>query len=113
MLRDTKARWRNRVPFLGVEGGVYPLIISGAVSIFLILGATFMHPDWQGFGIALVPFAVTWSYMRLFLTGKRPHYARDFAAGLRPHSRYLSPAPPRIQPVHPYKKRSKRAVRNN
>ena len=35
-LRDTRSKLRSKVKFLGVEGGVLPVVISAAVSAMLI-----------------------------------------------------------------------------
>jgi hypothetical protein len=113
MLRDTKARFRKRVRFLGVEGGVLPLAISGGVSAALALGASQLHGKvWMA--LALAPFVLTFIYMLVFITGRRPHFARDIAAiCLSPRTfRALSPASPGSQPRHPTLPKLARGVRH-
>jgi hypothetical protein len=102
MYRETKARFRRNVRFLGVEGGVMPLTISGLIS-FLMLAS--VSQDAGGDGVlngilAMTPFAVTYGYMRIFRNGRRPYMDRDLLYSII-YGRSVSPEPPVRQPVHP------------
>jgi hypothetical protein len=98
-LRDTRSKLLARVKFLGVEGGVLPVVISGAVSAMLIAIAS------QSGSIPLaclgsMPFVLTFGYLLIFVTGRRPHFTRDFVC-LYLYGRALSPLPPGKQPENP------------
>ena len=98
-LRDTRSKLRSRVKFLGVEGGVSPVVISGAVSAMLIaIGA-------QSDSIPLAcvgstPFVLTFGYLLIFVTGRRPHFTRDLVCYFL-NGRSISPLPPDKQPQNP------------
>jgi hypothetical protein len=98
-LRDTRSKLRSKVKFLGVEGGVLPVVISAAVSAMLIAIAS------QSGSIPLaclgsMPFVLTFGYLLLFVTGRRPHFTRDLVC-LYLYGRALSPLPPGKQPQTP------------
>lgn len=98
-LRDTRSKLRFRVKFLGVEGGVLPVVISAAVSAMLIAIAS------QSGSILLaclgsMPFVLTFGYLLIFVTGRRPHFTRDLVC-LYLYGRALSPLPPGKQPQNP------------
>jgi hypothetical protein len=98
-LRDTRAKFRSKVKFFGVEGGVLPVVISGAVSAMLIAIAS------QSGSIPLaclgsMPFVLTFGYLLIFVTGRRPHFTRDLVC-LYLYGRALSPLPPGKQPQNP------------
>ena len=102
-LRDTRSKLRSRVKFLGVEGGVLPVVISGAVSAMLIaIGA-------QSGSIPLAcvgstPFVLTFGYLLIFVTGRRPHFTRDLVCYFL-NGRSISPLPPDKQPQNPVGRR--------
>ena len=98
-LRDTRSKLLSRVKFLGVEGGVLPVVISAAVSAMLIAIAS------QSGSVPLaclgsLPFVLTFGYLLIFVTGRRPHFTRDLVC-LYLYGRALSPLPPRKQPQNP------------
>jgi len=98
-LRDTRSKLLSRVKFLGVEGGVLPVVISGAVSAMLIAIAS------QSGRILLaclgsMPFVATFGYLLIFVTGRRPHFTRDLVC-LFLYGRAVSPLPPDKQPRNP------------
>jgi hypothetical protein len=100
--RDTKARLRKDVRFLGVDGGVLPLCFSGCLSaVFLV--ASFSKPGGDTFTktvISMLPFVSTYLYLLIFRTGRRPHFDRDLLYWCL-YGKAVSPAPPKYQPVHP------------
>ena len=102
MYRETKARFRRTVRFLGVEGGVMPLTVSGLISLLLLAGVSQdPHGDLVVNAIvAASPFAVTYAYMRAFRNGRRPHMDRDLLYSII-YGRSVSPEPSARQPVHP------------
>ena len=98
-LRDTRSKLRSRVKFLGVEGGVLPVVVSAAVSGMLIAIAS------QSGSIPLaclgsMPFVLTFGYLLIFVTGRRPHFTRDLVC-LFLYGRAISPLPPGKQPQNP------------
>lgn len=98
-LRDTRSKLRSKVKFLGVEGGVLPVVISAAVSAMLIAIAS------QAGNIPLaclgsMPFVLTFGYLMIFVTGRRPHFTRDLVC-LCLYGRAISPLPPGKQPQNP------------
>ena len=75
------------------------MVISGAVSAMLIAIAS------QSGSIPLaclgaMPFVVTFGYLLLFVTGRRPHFTRDLVC-LFLYGRSISPLPPGKQPQDP------------
>jgi hypothetical protein len=98
-LRDTRSKLRSKVKFLGVEGGVLPVVVSASVSAMLIAIAS------QSGSIPLaclgsMPFVMTFGYLLIFVTGRRPHFTRDLVR-LYLYGRALSPLPPGKQPQNP------------
>jgi hypothetical protein len=102
-LRDTQARLRLRIKFWGVEGGVLPVVISAALSAMLIAIAS-RSGSIPMTCLGALPFVLTFGYMLLFVTGRRPHFTRDLVCVFL-NGRSLSPVPPGKQPLNP-------AVRN-
>jgi len=101
-LRDTQARFSRRIKFWGAEGGVLPVVISAAVSALLISIAS------QSGSIPLaclgsMPFVLTFGYLLIFVTGRRPHFTRDLACVVL-IGRAISPLPPNKQPINPARK---------
>lgn len=98
-LRDTHAKFRPKIPFWGIEGGLLPLVASGFVSATLVAvaantGKTFLVAP------AMLPFALTFLYMLIFITGRRPHFAQDCVNALvMGKNAYV--CPPNSQPRHP------------
>jgi hypothetical protein len=102
-LRDTRSKLRPRVKFLGVEGGVFPVVISAAISAMLIAIAS------QSGSIPLaclgaMPFLATFTYLLIFVTGRRPHFTRDLVC-LWLYGRAISPLPPAKQPQNPARRK--------
>jgi hypothetical protein len=102
-LRDTRANLRARIKFWGVEGGVLPVVISASVSSMLIAIAA------QSGSIPLaclgsLPFVLTFGYLLIFVTGRRPHFTRDLVCVCL-NGRSLSPVPPAKQPVNPTRRK--------
>jgi hypothetical protein len=98
-LRDTEARLRGKVKYLGVEGGVLPLVITGAVSAILITIAS-QSGSILDACLGALPFVLTFCYMLIFVTGRRPHFSKDLVC----HAligKSLSPLPPDKQPQNP------------
>jgi hypothetical protein len=102
MYRETKARFRRSVRFWGIEGGVIPLTASGLVSLFLLVT---LSQDANGDAVlngllTVSPFALTYGYMWVFRSNRRPYMDRDlFYAFI--YGRSVSPEPSSRQPVHP------------
>ena len=99
-LRDTQAKLRRRIKFLGVENGTLPLIISGGVSVCFLTSASGTNNPWL-IGLALVPFGGTLVYMLVFYSGRRPHFARDIVAVVL-EGKAVSPRTKQDQPVNPF-----------
>jgi len=104
-LRDTRAKLRAKVKFLGCEGGVLPIVISASISAMLIAIAS------QSGSIPLaclgsVPFVLTFGYLLIFVTGRRPHFTRDTVCVVL-LGRAVSPLPPNKQPINPARKGKK------
>jgi hypothetical protein len=107
-MRATNARFRKKVRFWGVEGGVWPLAGSAAASGLLSLW--FSHcGNTLGAWLSTLPFVLTFTYHAVFVTGRRPHFRRDLC-GLALRGRALSPAPRGAQPAHPSLQRLPRGV---
>lgn len=98
-LRDTHARSTTRVRFLGVEGGVLPVLAAAGGSLVLLLLANLLK-SLVVYVLAPFPFVLTYGYLLLFVTGRRPHFARDLARALV-LGRAVSPLTPKLQPRHP------------
>ena len=96
-LRDTRAKLRSRVKFLGVEGGVMPVIVSASVSAILITVAS-QSGSILDACLGALPFVLTFGYMLIFVTGRRPHFARDTVCVVL-LGRAISPLPPNKQPM--------------
>jgi hypothetical protein len=101
-LRDTRSKLRSKVKFLGTEGGVLPVVVSASVSAMLIAIAS------QSGSIPLaclgsMPFVMTFGYLLIFVTGRRPHFTRDLACVVL-IGRAISPLPPNKQPINPARK---------
>ena len=62
--------------FFGVEGGVLPVIVSASVSAILITIAS-QSGSLVDACLGALPFVMTFGYMLIFVTGRRPHFARD------------------------------------
>jgi hypothetical protein len=100
-MRDTRSKLKARIKFFGVEGGIYPVIISAALSAMLLSVAA------QSGSIALsllatTPFVLTFLYLLIFVTGRRPHFTRDLVC-LVLNGKAVGPRPPPLQPLHPRK----------
>lgn len=110
--RDTRARLRKRVKFLGIEGGLIPLISSGAVSLILLQALQFSGRQGNPALIALaaLPFAGTFGFLLVFVSGRRPHFARDQIFSVI-NGRAVSPAPPAQRVRHPGMAKSLRCIR--
>lgn len=110
--RDTRARFRPKVRFLGVEGGLKPLIGSGAVSLVLINAVEFSPATGNPIAItlAILPFLLTFAYLALLVSGRRPHFARDLLYCVI-NGRAVSPLPPAQRVRHPAKPKYPRAFR--
>jgi hypothetical protein len=109
LLRETGARLRKRVKFLGVEGGVLPLVVAGTISAGLVLPAT--QPVNPGLlCVAVAPFFLTFGYMLVFVTNRRPHFARDFLFLCFGGAKSVSPKIPNQQPRHPGMPRVTRGI---
>jgi hypothetical protein len=110
--RDTRARFRKRVKFLGIEGGLIPLIISGATSLVLLQALQFSGRSGNPalIGLAALPLAGTFGYLMLLVSGRRPHFARDLIFSLI-NGRAVSPVPPAQRIRHPGTAKSPRCVR--
>jgi hypothetical protein len=98
-LRDTHARSTTRVRFLGVEGGVLPVLSAAGGSLALLLLANLLK-SLALYVLAPFPFLLTYGYLLLFVTGRRPHFARDVARTLV-LGKAVSPMMPKYQPIHP------------
>jgi len=98
-LRDTRSKLTSRVKFLGVEGGVLPVIVPGAVSSMLIAIAA-QSGSIPMACLGAMPFVLTFGYLLIFVTGRRPHFTRDVVCRFL-YGRALSPRPPGLQPVNP------------
>ena len=110
--RDTHARFRKKVKFLGVEGGLKPLIGSGTLSLVLINAVEFSPASGNPAAItlAVLPFLATFAYLALLVSGRRPHFARDLLySALNGHA--ASPLPPAGRMLHPAKPKCPRALR--
>lgn len=110
--RDTRARFRKKVKFLGMEGGLKPLIGSGAVSLALINVVEFSPATGNPVAItfAVLPFLLTFAYLALLVSGRRPHFARDLLyAAINGHA--ASPLQPVQRLRHPAKVKSPRGRR--
>jgi len=111
--RETKARFRKKVKFWGVEGGVLPVAVSAVVSAVMLLLA-FQRPEWDPVSKTLLsasPFVLTYAYLRAFKTGRRPYFDRDLYFYFI-NGRGVSPAPPNRQPIHPVLGRKARPGRD-
>jgi hypothetical protein len=110
--RDTQARFRRRVRFLGVEGGLKPLIGSGVVSLALLNLVEFSPYAGQPWAVALAaaPFVLAFAYLALFVSGRRPHFSRDLIYAVL-NGRSASPLPPAERVRHPGKPRLERCLR--
>jgi hypothetical protein len=106
-LRDTKARFKLSISFLGVEGGVLPVVISAAVSAILISIAS-SRGSIPLTVVACMPFVLTFGYLLIFVTGRRPHFTRDLVC-LWLNGKAVSPVPPGLKPINPAKGRLPRA----
>jgi hypothetical protein len=100
-LRDTQAKFSRRIKFWGVEGGVLPVVISASVSALLISIAA-QSGSIPMACLGALPFVMTFGYLLIFVTGRRPHFTRDLVC-LFLYGRALSPVPPSVQPRHPSK----------
>jgi hypothetical protein len=98
-LRDTRAKLISKVKFFGVEGGVLPVIVSASVSAILITIAS-QSGSLVDACLGALPFVLTFGYMLIFVTGRRPHFARDLVC-LFLNGRAISPLPPSKQPRNP------------
>jgi hypothetical protein len=98
-LRDTHARSTTRIRFLGVEGGVLPVLAAAGGSLFLLLLANLLR-SLALYALSPFPFLLTYGYLLLFVTSRRPHFARDVARALV-LGRASSPLIPKLQPRHP------------
>jgi hypothetical protein len=98
-LRDTHARSTTRTQFLGVEGGVLPVLGAAGGSLVLLLLANALMSI-ALYVVAPFPFVLTYGYLLVFVTGRRPHFARDVARALV-LGRAVSPLTPKLQPRHP------------
>lgn len=98
-LRDTHARSTTRVRFLGVEGGVLPVLSAAGGSLALLLLANLLK-SLSLYVLAPFPFLLTYGYLLLFVTGRRPHFARDVARAFV-LGKAVSPMIPKFQPRHP------------
>ena len=78
-----------------------PVIISAAVSAIMITMAS-QSGSITDACLGASPFVVTFCYMAIFVTGRRPHFTRDVVCVML-NGRSLSPLPPAEQPLHPSK----------
>jgi hypothetical protein len=111
-LRDTKARFRRRVKFLGVEGGVLPLVISGGLSVFLVSAASLNGGGFPLMAVGALPFCLVYAYLALFVTGQRPHWSAD-QLRLILHGRAVPTRRPADFPQHPALTKSPRGIRQH
>ena len=99
-LRDTQAKLRRRIKFLGVENGTLPLIISGGLSVCFLTAASGTNNPLL-IALALVPFGGTFVYMLVFYSGRHPHFARDLVSVVL-DGKAVSPRTREDQPVSPF-----------
>ena len=99
-LRDTRSKLNPRLKFLGVEGGVLPVVISAAVSALLISIAAQSANPIPMVCLGAMPFVLTFGYLLIFVTGRRPHFTRDLVCYFL-NGRSISPLPPDKQPQNP------------
>ena len=76
-----------------------PVIVSASVSAILITVAS-QSGSILDACLGALPFVLTFGYMLIFVTGRRPHFTRDLA-GVVLNGRALSPRPPGLQPRNP------------
>ena len=76
-----------------------PVIVSASVSAVLITVAS-QSGSILDACLGALPFVLTFGYMLIFVTGRRPHFTRDLA-GVVLNGRALSPSPPTQQPRNP------------
>lgn len=97
--RQTQARFRKKVKFMGVDGGAVPLISATFLSLALIVASG--STDTRGVCLCASPFVATLGIMLALFTDKRPHFASDALTSLLPGARFRTARRPRTYPIHP------------
>jgi hypothetical protein len=101
--RETRARFKERARFLGLETSPVPIVSAAVLSVFLL---TFSYSSTPGMSIFVrtllcgSPLLLTLAYIWLFKTGRRPNLDRDLFMWVM-NGNTISPWPPAKQPIHP------------
>jgi hypothetical protein len=101
--RETRARFKERVRFLGLETSPVPIVIAAVLSVLLITLSYYSNRDMSIFLRTLLcgsPLLLTLGYIWLFKTGRRPNLDRDLFMWVM-NGNTVSPWPPASQPIHP------------
>lgn len=105
MTRETKARHRKGVPIFGIEGNLIIPMVAFCFSVLLCAAVVQKGFSVVNICVAWSPFVGIYGYMLMFMTRRRPHFARDFFMNIGRSSKSVTKAPPDLQPKHPTLKR--------
>ena len=101
--RETRARFRERPRFLGLDTSPVPIVAAAILGVFLLTFSYSLNPAMSvlaRISLAGAPLILTFAYVWIFRTGRRPNLDRDLFLCLM-NGKTVSPLPPELQPVHP------------
>lgn len=101
--RETRARFRERAKFLGMDTSPLPVVGAAVLSVLLMMLSYSVNP-WMNIIVRTLmcgsPLLLTMGYIWSFKTGRRPYLDRDLFLFVM-NGKVISPLTPREQPRHP------------
>jgi hypothetical protein len=101
--RETRARFRDRPRFLGLDTGPVPIAGAAVSGVFLLTFSYRVDPSMDTLlrlALSGSPLVLTVAYIWAFKTGRRPSLDRDLFM-LIMNGKSASPLTPAAQPLHP------------
>ena len=113
--RDTRARFRDRARFMGLDTTPLPVLAAGMAGLVLLTLSYAADAGWPlavRLAVCGSPFFGTVGYLWAFRTNRRPYFDRDLFC-LLINGRSESPRPPQYQPLSPFRPKGARGSRKD
>jgi hypothetical protein len=111
--RDTRARFRERARFLGLETNPLPIVGAALAGALMLTFSFSVNPGMDSFVRTLLccsPLILTIGYIWGLKTGRRPSFDRDLLMYFL-NGKSVSPLSPQLQPLHPGIRRKTKNVK--